>query len=92
MEPLRRDKVIGTSLEAVASVPMHTAYAGQYDGIDWAEVCIAGNVTLTEPTGEFNGPVSVTRTTNHKCGRCWRHLPEVTEDGDLCGRCESVVG
>jgi isoleucyl-tRNA synthetase len=27
----------------------------------------------------------------HKCGRCWRHLPEVTEDGDLCDRCEKVV-
>ena len=28
---------------------------------------------------------------NHKCGRCWRLLPEVTEDGALCGRCEAVV-
>ena len=28
---------------------------------------------------------------HHKCGRCWRHLPEVTEDGALCGRCEGVV-
>ena len=27
----------------------------------------------------------------HKCGRCWRLLPEVTEDGDLCRRCEGVV-
>ncbi len=29
---------------------------------------------------------------NHKCGRCWRHLPEVVEDGALCARCEDVVG
>jgi isoleucyl-tRNA synthetase len=36
-------------------------------------------------------PVIVTRTTHHKCGRCWRHLPEVAEDGDLCGRCDDVV-
>jgi len=35
--------------------------------------------------------IGVTRTTNHKCGRCWRHLPEVTEDGDLCARCDEVV-
>jgi isoleucyl-tRNA synthetase len=26
-----------------------------------------------------------------KCGRCWRHLPEVLEDGDLCKRCKDVV-
>jgi len=32
------------------------------------------------------------KTTNHKCGRCWRHLPEVVDDGALCGRCAEVVG
>jgi isoleucyl-tRNA synthetase len=30
-------------------------------------------------------------TENHKCGRCWRYLPEVKEDGELCARCESVL-
>jgi isoleucyl-tRNA synthetase len=33
----------------------------------------------------------VERTTHHKCGRCWRHLPDVTEDGALCSRCDQVV-
>jgi len=36
---------------------------------------------------EITGFVS----TNHKCGRCWRHLPEVTEDGSLCNRCDTVL-
>jgi isoleucyl-tRNA synthetase len=47
-----------------------------------------------KPLGVNLGPgvsVSVNRTTHHKCGRCWRHLPEVSEDGALCGRCEDVV-
>jgi isoleucyl-tRNA synthetase len=35
--------------------------------------------------------IAVSKTTHHKCGRCWRHLPEVSEDGALCGRCEGVV-
>ncbi len=30
-------------------------------------------------------------STHHKCGRCWRHLPEVTHDGALCSRCDHVV-
>jgi isoleucyl-tRNA synthetase len=30
-------------------------------------------------------------TMNHKCGRCWRYLPEVRDDGELCDRCEGVV-
>jgi len=28
---------------------------------------------------------------HHKCGRCWRHLPEVTADGTLCNRCTDVL-
>ena len=27
----------------------------------------------------------------HKCGRCWRLLPEVPEDGALCRRCDNAV-
>jgi isoleucyl-tRNA synthetase len=33
----------------------------------------------------------VGETDNHKCGRCWRYLPEVEEDGELCARCEDVL-
>jgi isoleucyl-tRNA synthetase len=33
----------------------------------------------------------VVKTNYHKCGRCWRLLPEVAQDGDLCDRCEDVV-
>jgi isoleucyl-tRNA synthetase len=35
--------------------------------------------------------VTVTPTDRHKCGRCWRHLREVAEDGALCDRCAEVV-
>ncbi len=91
IEPLRRVKTVGTSLEAEVDMPMHTAFEGQYDGIDWAEVCITARVTLSEPESDFNGPISITKTNHHKCGRCWRHLPEVTEDGALCGRCDTVL-
>jgi isoleucyl-tRNA synthetase len=34
---------------------------------------------------------SARRTHDHKCGRCWRYLPEVKSDGELCGRCEDVL-
>ena len=78
IEPLRREKKIGSSLEAEVAVN-HS-----YPGIDLAELFITAKVHQ----GEWE---TVTRTTNHKCGRCWRHLPEVTEDGALCSRCDQVV-
>jgi isoleucyl-tRNA synthetase len=78
IEPLRRDKVVGSSLEAEVWVPSTD------DPSFLAELFITSTV--------HNGDeVRVEKTNNHKCGRCWRYLPEVREDGDLCGRCEDVV-
>ena len=48
-------------------------------------------ITATVRRGDGDG-VTVTRTSDHKCGRCWRLLPEVVEDGSLCARCDDVVG
>jgi isoleucyl-tRNA synthetase len=80
IEPLRRDKVIGSSLAAKVVVPATAPEA------DLAELFITGTVTRGQGDG-----VQITPTTDSKCGRCWRHLPEVAEDGALCGRCEDVV-
>jgi isoleucyl-tRNA synthetase len=80
IEPLRRDKVIGSSLQAEVTVP-----ASAPEG-DLAELFITASVARGQ-----GDEVTITPTTLHKCGRCWRHLPEVTEDGALCARCDDVV-
>jgi len=79
IEPLRRDKVIGSSLEAEVTVPEMLASPEEL-----AELFIVSTVKAGDA-------LTVEKTSNHKCGRCWRHLPEVPEDGALCARCEDVV-
>ena len=79
IEPLRREKTVRSSLEAEVTVP-----AMLLDADALAEAFIVAKVTQGDA-------VTVTRTDFHKCGRCWRHLPEVTVDGELCDRCEGVV-
>jgi isoleucyl-tRNA synthetase len=79
IEPLRRDKVIGSSLEAEVTLPALPASADEL-----AELFIVSAVKNGQELG-------VTKTSNHKCGRCWRYLPEVKSDGDLCARCEDVL-
>jgi isoleucyl-tRNA synthetase len=79
IEPMRRNKEIGSSLEVEYS------YLGDAGEIDLAEIFIVSAVHLGREEGAI-------KTANHKCGRCWRHLPEVVDDGDLCGRCADVVG
>ncbi|HTK57757.1 MAG TPA: isoleucine--tRNA ligase [Sphingomicrobium sp.] len=79
IEPLRRDKVIGSSLEAEITVPSDA------DPALLAELFIVSSV-------KRGNALAVTKTDFHKCGRCWRLLPEVKADGDLCDRCTEVVG
>ena len=85
IEPLRREKTIRSGLEASVMVPAGAVPEGFTDQ-DLAELFITATVTRGQGTD-----VTVTRTDHHKCGRCWRLLPEVAEDGDLCARCDDVV-
>ena len=86
IEPLRRDKTIRSSLEAEVVVPASMVPEGVSDE-QLAELFITATVTRGQ-----GDAVIVTKTEHHKCGRCWRHLPDVADDGALCGRCDAVVG
>ena len=79
IEPMRREKIIRSSLEAevvVTALPLPAETL--------AELFIVAKISKGDA-------LAVTRTDFYKCGRCWRLLPEVSEDGALCGRCEAVV-
>ncbi|WP_343525819.1 isoleucine--tRNA ligase [Sphingomonas sp.] len=79
IEPLRREKTVRSSNEAEVTVP-----SLPLEPHALAEAFIVADVRVAEG-------VTVTRTSHHKCGRCWRHLPDVAVDGALCGRCAEVV-
>nr|WP_298931615.1 isoleucine--tRNA ligase [uncultured Erythrobacter sp.] len=85
IEPLRREKTIRSSNEAVVTVPADAVPDGVTDE-QLAELFITGAVTRGQ-----GDDVIVAKSTDSKCGRCWRLLPDVPEDGALCGRCDSVV-
>jgi isoleucyl-tRNA synthetase len=87
IEPLRREKAIRSSLEA--EVLMGDGFVASEDGSndELAEVFISAKV---QHKPGHDG-ITITPTTDHKCGRCWRHLPEVTAEGALCKRCETVL-
>ncbi|GAA3896623.1 isoleucine--tRNA ligase [Sphingomonas limnosediminicola] len=79
IEPMRRDKIVGSSLEAEVTLPDLPASPEEL-----AELFIVSAVRQGDAFG-------VTKTENHKCGRCWRFLPEVKADGELDHRCEEVL-
>jgi isoleucyl-tRNA synthetase len=85
IEPLRREKVVRSGLEAEVVVPAAMVPPGFSDA-DLAELFITAAVTRGD-----GDAVSIRKSGEAKCGRCWRLLPDVTEDGALCDRCDDAV-
>jgi isoleucyl-tRNA synthetase len=86
IEEMRRDKTIGSSLQAVAVMP-HTARSLLSSPDEWADVCITSRAVFEETEG-----ANISHGT--KCERCWRVLPEVGTNAShptLCLRCCDAV-
>ncbi|MEE4290040.1 MAG: isoleucine--tRNA ligase, partial [Erythrobacter sp.] len=85
IEPLRRDKVIRSSNEASVTVPAAAVPEGVSDE-ELALLFITGTVTRGQ-----GDEVIVTKSTDAKCERCWRLLPDVSDETGLCTRCDEAV-
>jgi isoleucyl-tRNA synthetase len=92
IEPLRRDKTVGSSLEARVALGIADAQdRPTLTADELAELFIVSEVLVDTTSVTSGTAVIVHRTDYEKCDRCWRHLPEVTPEVGLCARCEEVV-
>ncbi|WP_428632100.1 isoleucine--tRNA ligase [Sphingopyxis sp.] len=97
IEPLRRSKEIGSSLAANVAMMIGEKQFSLVEPFKdvLAEIFICANLNIdVDPLVDQDGlPTSIVPhvTENHKCGRCWRHLPEIATDGSLCNRCDTVL-
>ena len=92
LEIERREKRIGSSLEAAPVVHVEDKdLIAALDGLDFAEVCITSQITVTDrpaPEAAFRlddgTPVAVVPqpAAGKKCARSWKILPEVGSDPD----------
>lgn len=89
IEVMRRDKVIGSSLQASVDLTVtDQATIDAFDGLDAAEIFITSGASIS--LGEEEGAV-VSVAAGDKCERCWVVSDEVTQNGDLCNRCADAV-
>jgi isoleucyl-tRNA synthetase len=89
IELMRRDKVIGSSLQADASVTVSSQdELDAFKGLDAAEIFITSSATLSVGA---SADAVITVADGEKCERCWVVKPEVAEHGELCNRCDSAV-
>jgi len=104
LEIERREKRIGSSLQAAPTVYADRETVAACADIDLAQLCITSALSLVAdapPTDAYRLDevpgiaVVPAMAEGGKCQRCWKVLPEVATDpeadNDLCGRCADVV-
>ncbi|MEY8841382.1 isoleucine--tRNA ligase [Cribrihabitans sp. XS_ASV171] len=104
LEIQRRDKVIGSSLEAAPVV--HVEDADLRDLVkrsDMDDLCITSGLRVTgdpAPSEAYRLPevegvgVVFEKAEGEKCQRCWKILPDVGRHAHpgVCGRCDDALG
>jgi len=99
IEPLRKNKILGSSNEAKVMLSPNpaTVNASLIASVDFSELCIVATVEIDEhPAGVFfvnaetEAKVEALATDLPRCDRCRRHLP-VAADTGLCHRCTAVL-
>ena len=97
LEARRRDKIIGSSLEAhvrIEAGPEAHPFLATYAG-DLSSIFIVSRVTLVPGgTGSADLRITVEKSAAAKCERCWNYRDAVGKDLDhptLCERCVEAV-
>jgi isoleucyl-tRNA synthetase len=102
IEPLRKSKQIGSSLQAKVIVsaaskelPLLEQYAKQLPMLFIvSEVEILPTPSDLEAAGEARPRVTIERASGVKCERCWRIVPAVSSEpasAGLCDRCQGAL-
>jgi len=100
LEIKRNEKLIGSSLQAKATIYIPSEIKQILSTLDLAEMCIVSCVEIKDiaekTTTSMNFEeedifVDISLAEGDKCQRCWTILPEVKDNQDhLCSRCDNV--
>jgi isoleucyl-tRNA synthetase len=94
IEPLRKDKKVGSSLEASVSLsaPPDVFAVLEHHRADLPMLFIVSAAAVEPGDGALT--VAVTPAEGVKCERCWRIVPDVSNDpahAGLCSRCQDAL-
>jgi len=100
LEVARREKTIGSSLEAAPTLHVANADAALFETLDLAEITITSAASIAVGEGAFKlddvtgASASFAKANGAKCARCWKILPDVGKSAvhpHICLRCEAAV-
>ena len=100
IEPLRKNKQIGSSLQAKVVIDANAAERAllqQYGG-QLPMLFIVSDVDVrqapADAAGDAPSGIAIERTGGVKCERCWRYVPSVSNEpasAGLCERCQDAL-
>jgi isoleucyl-tRNA synthetase len=94
IEPLRKDKQIGSSLQArvlLSTAAGDLALFNRHLG-DLPMLFIVSDVELRRSADEgADVQITIEKAPGVKCDRCWRYVPSVSEDAGICERCQRAL-
>jgi isoleucyl-tRNA synthetase len=91
IEKARQDKKIGSSLEATVELTLPEKafdHAVFNDVPTMSEFFILSTMKVKRGNDLF---AVVAESEHAKCARCWKHLPDVSAETALCGRCSEAI-
>ena len=100
LEKARNDGAIGASLQAAPIVYVTAEMQEAFLGQDAASLFITSAATILTDQPPVDAyrldtladvAVGFAVASGGKCARCWKIMPEVSEDDGICKRCEAVV-
>jgi isoleucyl-tRNA synthetase len=99
IEPLRKEKVIGSSLQArvrLTPTPADCAFLKAHERLLPMLFIVSQVEIMDGASGAEDGKpiVDVATATGVKCERCWRYVPAVATDpawAGICARCQSAL-
>jgi isoleucyl-tRNA synthetase len=92
IEPLRKDKQIGSSLQARVVISGRGAEMALLEARadDLPMLFIVSEVELRPGSGD-GLQVTIEKASGVKCERCWRYVAAISTDSGICDRCQDAL-
>lgn len=90
-EKLRKEKIIGSNLEAGLIISYGSKYNKVFEDINLVNLALGSwDIKLSKAPDEETLTVKAEKSVFKKCQRCWRHIKGVDENG-VCRRCAEAL-
>ena len=93
IEEKRKDGVLGSSLQAKVLIEANEDSYNVLQDLNLPDIFICSDVQmdLNKNLSETKIKVNVDLASGGKCMRCWKVVPEVKDNIELCNRCKRVL-